>query len=403
VSGLKEKKIILGVTGGVAAYKIVELARLLIKSGAQVRVIMTATAKQFVGVATFQAVTANPVLSELFDEQHEAAMGHIELARWADLIVVAPASADFMAKIAHGFANDLLSTLILAAPSAVVVVPAMNQQMWSNPATIKNTVLISENGIGLWGPASGEQACGDVGAGRMIEAIQIHEKINKHLSTGIYSGVRALVTAGPTHERIDPVRFLGNKSSGKMGYAIAEALVESGAQVTLISGPVNLLAPPGIALTKVETAEQMYEKVLNVVEDQDIVIACAAVADYRPEFVSIEKIKKTEDDLTLKLVRNPDIIAAVTAVKNPPFTLGFAAETNNLEANAKAKIKNKKLDMIAANQVGLSEQGIGSEMNALSVFWEDGQQNLELQNKKSLARQLIQLLHKQYTLNKDAV
>lgn len=395
---LAGQKILLGVTAGIAAYKVVELARLLVKAGAEVRVVMTPSATHFVGAASFQAVTGHMVVTDLFDEQHEAAMGHIELARWADLVVVAPASADFIARAAVGLANDLLSTLLLATTASVVVVPAMNQQMWRHSATQENIATLVQRGVSIWGPAEGEQACGDTGAGRMLEAKDIYQAITGQLSDGaLFDGVNVLITAGPTHEALDPVRFIGNRSSGKMGYAIAQAMRLSGANVTLVSGPVNLTAPAGVELFKVESAQQMHDKVMQHIANQDIMIACAAVADYRPENSARQKIKKNEQSITVNLVPNPDILATVAALDDAPFTLGFAAETNDLEVYAEKKRQAKNVDMIAANLVGVSGQGFDANDNALTVIWGGGKAVLPLQDKRILAQQLIELLSSRYT------
>ncbi|OOY87567.1 bifunctional phosphopantothenoylcysteine decarboxylase/phosphopantothenate--cysteine ligase CoaBC, partial [Solemya velum gill symbiont] len=298
------RHILLGVSGGIAAYKSAELARLLVKAGAEVRVVMTTAATEFVGPMTFQALTGHTVRSGLFDEEHEAAMGHIELARWADLVVIAPATADLMARLAHGKAEDLLTTLVLATPAAVAIAPAMNQQMWADTATQANLERLDEREYLIWGPAAGEQACGDVGMGRMIEPAEIAEKIDASFPGGRLDGISAMVTAGPTYEAIDPVRFIGNRSSGKMGFAVARALVEQGAEVTLVAGPVKLEAPKGVRRIDVESAAEMHAAVMDSIAGQALFVASAAVADYRPADVADGKIKKSAQSMTLELVRN---------------------------------------------------------------------------------------------------
>jgi len=334
---LSGRKILLGVTAGVAAYKSAILARLLVKAGARVRVVMTSSAQQFIGEATFQAITGESVRTGLFDSEHEAAMGHIELARWAELVLIAPATADFIAKLAHGGADDLLSTLCLATPAAVVTAPAMNQQMWRNAATAANVQVLEQRGIRLWGPVAGEQACGDVGPGRMMEPEDLLARVVALLSTGRLSGVSVLVTAGPTNEPLDPVRFIGNRSSGKMGFAVAAAFARAGADVIMVTGPVALPTPAGVERKDVSTALEMRDTVIDNIRATDLFISCAAVADYRPESVATQKIKKTDDQLDIRLVKNPDILAQVAALEEGPFTVGFAAESQDLADNAQQK------------------------------------------------------------------
>ncbi len=388
---LNRHKIILGVTGGIAAYKSVELARLLIKAGAEVQVVMTAAAGQFIGALTFQAITGRPVRSELFDASHEAAMGHIELARWADTLLIAPASADFIARLAHGLANDLLSTLCLASSARQLLAPAMNQQMWSNPATVANIATLESRGILILGPADGEQACGDMGPGRMLEPETVIQFAFGAENACDYKGIKVLITAGPTREALDPVRFIGNRSSGRMGYAIAAAFERRGAQVNLVSGPVSLAAPHGVTRINVESAEEMLAAVTANVAHVDIFVACAAVADYRPQQPAQQKIKKQQQTMQLELVRNPDILAWVADLDDGPYTVGFAAETCDLAENARQKRRSKGVDMIAANQVG-DGLGFDSPDNALHVFWEHGEQQLPLQPKTILAEQLVTLI-----------
>jgi phosphopantothenoylcysteine decarboxylase/phosphopantothenate--cysteine ligase len=384
------------VTGGIAAYKSPDLVRRLIDRGAEVQVVMSRGARQFVTPLTFQAVSGKPVRTELWDEAAEAAMGHIELARWADAIVVAPATAEFLARLAHGFADDLLTTLCLATAAPITVAPAMNRQMWANAATQANVRILRERGVHFLGPASGEQACGEVGVGRMLEPEEIAEDLFASKGTGgALAGLKVVVTAGPTRERIDPVRFISNRSSGKMGYAVAEAARDAGAQVVLVTGPVQIPAPRGIEFVNVESAEQMLQAVQQNMAGTDIFIAAAAVSDYRCCEVACEKIKKTSDTMTLSLSRAPDVLATVGRSEAPPFLVGFAAETENVERNALIKLTAKNLDMIAANQVG-DGLGFDKDENALTVYWHGGKQELSLTSKAALARQLIEVIAQRY-------
>lgn len=392
---LTGKRILLGVTGGIAAYKSATLLRLLRQHGADVRVVMTRNACEFITPLTLQALSGQPVHTDLLDLETESAMGHIDLARWADLVLVAPASANFVARYVNGFAEDLLSTLCLATTAPVMLAPAMNQQMWLNPATQENFEKIKARGITLLGPASGDQACGENGPGRMLEPEAIVPLVAGSFETDILSGSRLLVTAGPTREAIDPVRYISNRSSGRMGYAVAMAAIEAGANVSLVSGPVNLPVPDRANLINVTTAMEMYNAVMQNISDTDIFISAAAVADYSVETVAAQKIKKSGGALALNLKKNPDILAEVAALQRPPFTVGFAAETENLVANAQSKLQAKKLDMIAANQVG-EELGFDSEMNALTVFWGAEQKQLERASKNALAKTLITLIADQY-------
>ncbi|MCW8880818.1 MAG: bifunctional phosphopantothenoylcysteine decarboxylase/phosphopantothenate--cysteine ligase CoaBC [Sedimenticola sp.] len=396
INGLSGRRILLGITGGIAAYKSAELIRQLIKSGAEVQVVMTSGASQFVTPMTLQALSGRPVRQELFDAAHEAAMGHIELARWADVVLVAPASASFMARLAHGFADNLLATLCLATAAPVVLAPAMNQQMWQNQATQQNVATLHQRGIQLWGPASGDQACGEVGPGRMVEPEMLSQQLAAHFSSGSLSGVRVLLTAGPTREPIDPVRFIGNRSSGKMGFALAKAFVALGASVELVAGPVILTTPSGVNRIDVETAREMEQAVLQRVAGCDIFVGCAAVADYRPDVVADQKIKKNNEQMEIHLVRNNDILAAVAALPDAPFTVGFAAETQSPEAYAEKKRIAKRVDMIAANLVGGAEGGFERDQNALTLIWEGGQIALPMADKESLAQQLVSLIAEQY-------
>ncbi len=389
------KRIVLGVTGGISAYKAAFLVRLLRKNGANVRVVMTQSATKFVTPLTFQALSAKPVHTELLDLNTETAMGHIELAKWADLILIAPASANFIARYANGFAEDLLSTLCLATDSPVIIAPAMNQQMWRNQATQENLERINARGITVVGPTAGVQACGDDGPGRMLEPEEIVAHTANMFQTNILTGSRLLVTAGPTREAIDPVRFLSNRSSGRMGYAVATAAAEAGADVTLISGPVDLAAIGIEKVIHVTSAEEMQESVMQRINNIDIFISAAAVADYRAQKISEQKIKKSDDTYELIMKKNPDILAEVSALYDAPFTVGFAAETENLELNAQTKLHLKNLDMIAANQVD-KKLGIDCKENALTIFWKTGCEKLPLAPKNKLARSLIKLIALQY-------
>jgi len=389
------KRIVLGVTGGISAYKAAFLVRLLRKNGANVRVVMTQSATKFVTPLTFQALSAKPVHTELLDLNTETAMGHIELAKWADLILIAPASANFIARYANGFAEDLLSTLCLATDSPVIIAPAMNQQMWRNQATQENLERINTRGITVVGPTAGVQACGDDGPGRMLEPEEIVVCTANMFQTNILTGSRLLVTAGPTREAIDPVRFLSNRSSGRMGYAVATAAAEAGADVTLISGPVDLAAIGIEKVIHVTSAEEMQESVMQRINNIDIFISVAAVADYRVQKISEQKIKKSDDTYELIMQKNPDILAEVSALYDAPFTVGFAAETENLELNAQTKLHLKNLDMIAANQVD-KKLGIDCDENALTIFWKTGREKLPLAPKNKLARSLIKLIALQY-------
>ena len=390
------ERILLGVTGGIAAYKSAEIVRRLKERGAEVQVVMTGAARQFVTPLTFQALSGRPVRTDLWDEAAEAAMGHIELARWADRILIAPASADFLARLAHGLASDLLTTLCLATDVPITVAPAMNRLMWANAATRANMALLAARGIEVIGPAEGDQACGETGPGRMVEPdVLAAAVIDRAATSGALAGRKVIVTAGPTRERIDPVRFITNRSSGKMGFAVAEAARDAGAEVILISGPVNVCTPPGVRRVDVETADQMLAAVNENLGGTDIFIAAAAVSDYRPVQVSTEKIKKTSDSLMLALSRTTDILATVAAGAARPFVVGFAAETQNVERNALAKLEGKNLDMIAANQVG---EGLAFDQddNALTVYWRGGGRELKRAGKAQIAAELIALIAERF-------
>lgn len=391
---LTDKHILVGITGGIAAYKCIELVRRLRDHGAQVRVAMTPAATEFITPLSFQAVSGNRVQTALLDVDAEAAMGHIELARWADMIVIAPATADFIARLAHGHANDLLSTLCLATAAPICIAPAMNQQMWKAPAVQANCQRVREFGIQIWGPAVGSQACGDVGAGRMLEPAELLQRIQSAFSPlrGKLLGKRVLVTAGPTREDLDPVRFISNRSSGRMGYAVAEAARDAGADVFLVSGPVNLAAPLGVQLIPAYSAQQMLDAVMAKIQDCDIFISAAAVADYQAAEMAMHKIKKKTDEMRIELAKTTDIIAQVAALPKPPFTVGFAAETQTVAAYARDKLERKKLDMIAANLVGVEGTGFDSLENALTVLWKEGEVELARNTKTVLAQQLLELI-----------
>lgn len=392
---LNGKQILLGVTGGIAAYKSAELVRQLRQSGAEVRVVMTAAACEFITPLTLQALSGNPVHTDLLDPGAEAAMGHIELARWADALLVAPATANFLARLVAGRADDLLAAVCLACEAPVAVAPAMNRAMWSNTATAENIDTLQLRHITILGPAAGPQACGETGPGRMLEAVELADGLSALFQTGALAGRQVLVTAGPTREAIDPVRFLSNHSSGRMGFAVAAAAAEAGASVTLISGPVSLDTPPGVQRIDVESAADMHAAVMQAVTTADIFIGVAAVADYRPVTVAKQKLKKQAAEVSLQLERNPDILAAVAALPDAPYTVGFAAETESVENNARLKRQAKGIDMIAANQVG-NGLGFNNEENALQVFWEAGEQQLAVTAKQKLARQLTELIARQF-------
>jgi len=390
------KHILLAVSGGIAAYKSAELVRLLGKDGAEVRVVMTQAATQFVSPLTFQALSGHPVHTDLLNAEAEHAMGHISLARWADALVIAPATANTIAKCSLGLADDLLSTLYLAATCPVYVAPAMNQAMWHHPATQKNITTLRSHGVTIIGPEPGEQACGETGLGRMSEPVMICEQVLTKPTLPCLQGLNVLISAGPTREPLDPVRYITNRSSGKMGYALAQAALQAGAQVTLVTGPVSLPAPIGVELVPVETASQMHQAVMSLAEAHAIYIGAAAVADYTPSEVQPEKIKKHGDQTTIHLKKTQDILADVAHLKQRPFTVGFAAETENLEAYALGKLTNKNLDMIAANWVGRDQGGFDSEQNALQVFWQNGKQTLPMTDKRHLAKQLIEVIAERF-------
>ncbi|MCS3604780.1 phosphopantothenoylcysteine decarboxylase/phosphopantothenate--cysteine ligase [Buttiauxella sp. BIGb0471] len=389
--GLSGKKIVLGVSGGIAAYKTPELVRRLRERGAEVRVVMTEAAKAFITPLSLQAVSGYPVSDSLLDPAAEAAMGHIELGKWADLVILAPATADLIARITAGMANDLVSTICLATPSPIAVVPAMNQQMYRATATQHNLETLASRGLLIWGPDSGSQACGDVGPGRMLDPLTIVEMAIQHFSViKDLQHLNVMITAGPTRERLDPVRYITNDSSGKMGYAIAAAAAARGANVTLISGPVSLPTPARVKRVDVTTALEMEAAVQQHVQTQQIFVGCAAVADYRAAIVADEKIKKQGDEITIKMIKNPDIVAGVAALlTHRPYVVGFAAETNNVEEYAQQKRLSKNLDLICANDVSQAGQGFNSENNALHLFWQDGDKVLPLERKELLGHLLL--------------
>ena len=391
-------RILLGVTGGIAAYKAPDLVRRLLEGGAEVQVVMTRAAQEFVGPAALQAVSGRPVRLDLWDEDAEAAMGHIELARWADHVVVAPATANFIAALSGGHAGDLLATLCLATEAPIWLAPAMNRVMWANPAVAQNCATLRSRGVRLLGPADGGQACGETGPGRMLEPDEIAAILlaaPTSLAPKLLAGRKVVITAGPTREPIDPVRYITNRSSGKMGYAVAAAAAEAGADVVLVSGPVSLESPPGVRRILIETAEEMYRESLAVVPGADIFIGCAAVSDYRPPHPATEKIKRTGEALNLELERSPDTLAAVAALPDAPFTVGFAAETEKVREHAQRKLEAKKVDMIAANRVGPS-CGFDRETNSLEVFWPGGSTTLGEDTKRAVARRLIALIAERY-------
>lgn len=394
------KRILLGVTGGIAAYKSAELVRLLKKSGHEVRVVMTRGAEAFVTPLTFQALSGEPVRTSLLDPEAEAGMGHIELAKWADQVVIAPASADFIARLAQGMADDLLTTVCCATEAPIAVAPAMNQAMWSNGRTRRNIGLLeSDPQVSLWGPDQGEQACGDVGPGRMLEPTVLHGLI-AGAGPGPLSGRRVVITAGPTREPIDPVRYISNHSSGKMGYAIAAAARAAGAEVVLVSGPVSIAAPAGVEVRHVMTAQDMLEAAGRAVDEGcDLFVATAAVADYRPDTCAGDKIKKSSEDMNLPLVRNPDTLATIAARDDAPFTVGFAAETRDVEHYALDKLTRKKLNMIVANDVSVPGLGFNSDDNTVTVFWPQGRESIGPDPKAVIAQRLVALIADQLTEN----
>ncbi|MFT5807940.1 MAG: phosphopantothenoylcysteine decarboxylase/phosphopantothenate--cysteine ligase [Moritella dasanensis] len=404
MTAIANKRILLGITGGIAAYKCAELTRRLTDKGAEVRVVMTQSAQEFITPLTMQAVSGNPVAHSLLDPAAEAGMGHIEFAKWADLVLIAPATANFIAKFTAGIADDLLSTLCLATPAPIAIAPAMNQVMYQAQATQANLATLKQRNITLWGPAAGAQACGDVGPGRMVNPDELVTAVVNYFSEQekpqLLAGKNIMITAGPTREAMDPVRYISNHSSGKMGYALAQAARSLGANVTVVSGPVALAAPVECKLVNVISALDMHAAVMADIHQQDIFIACAAVADYRPENIAEQKIKKTNsDEMVVRMIKNPDIVASVAALEKPPFTVGFAAETQDVEHYARDKMQRKNLAMIAANDVAQSGQGFNADDNALTVFWPQGTAQIALASKQAVATQLLLLIATQFNAN----
>ena len=397
---LTNKRIILGVTGGIAAYKSAELVRRLQDQGAQVRVVMTPGAEEFVRPLTMQALSGHPVFTGLLDEKAEAGMGHIELAKWGDLLLIAPASADFIANMVHGRADSLLGAIYLATPALVSVAPAMNHEMWKHPATSDNIDTLRDRQVHVIGPDSGIQACGDIGPGRMVGPEIIVDQISEFFKTGELQGIHVVITAGPTREALDPVRYVSNYSSGKMGYAIASAAIDAGALVTLISGPVNLIEPEGCKFLSVVSAEEMLSAVLEVSESAHIFIGAAAVSDYKIESVSEEKIKSNDETLTLTLRKSPDIIQSVAKKYEQLFVVGFAAESNNLEGYAKEKLEKKGLDAIIANDISRSDIGFNSDSNEVSWIDKNSSLIFSKRSKTQLARDIIQQILKSFHHNR---
>ena len=397
------KKILLGVSGGIAAYKTPQLVRELIRAGAEVRVVMTRGAAHFVTETTLQAVSTQPVRTDLWDKDAEAAMGHIELARWADLVLIAPATAHTVAKLASGLADDLLSTVCLATTAPVAIAPSMNQQMWQHAATARNVARLEADGVRIFGPDSGAQACGEFGPGRMLEPLDLVACVQRVFvsgaGAGALAGVRVLLTAGPTREPIDPVRYISNSSSGKQGYALAQAFAEAGARVTVISGPVTLTPPARVEVVPVETAREMCDAAMARIAEHDIFVGVAAVADYRPIAAAQDKIKKARSgaDLTLTLTENPDIIATIARAPSKPFVVGFAAETENVLAHARDKLVRKGLDLIVVNDVADKRIGFSSDDNAVTVISARGEERLPIASKIEISRALVARIHAAYT------
>ena len=386
---LTNKRILLGITGGIAAYKCAELTRLFTKAGAEVRVAMTKAATEFVTPLTMQALSGNRVSLDLLDTEAEAAMGHIELARWADLVLIAPATADFIARVGHGQASDILSTLVLATAAPIAIAPAMNQAMWADASTQTNLNTLSERGYHIFGPADGEQACGDVGPGRMLEPEQLLQHCGDLFDVGQFAGLRILITGGPTREAIDPVRFISNHSSGKMAYALAQEAAAAGAQVTLVSGPVNLATPESVCRINVESADEMLAAVMENIGAANVFIGVAAVADYRPQQQATEKIKKDNEELNLSLVKNPDIISEVAKLSDRPYTVGFAAETNSIVENGRQKLRNKNLDLLFANN---ATETFNSDSISVTAITTEKEFDLPTANKNVVARAILSLI-----------
>lgn len=393
---LQNKRVLLGVSAGIAAYKTPDLVRKLTELGAEVQVVLSRNAEQFVAPLALQAVSGQQVHHWAMTADSESGMGHIDLARWADTVLIAPATANMIARLVQGNADELLTTVCVATEAPIAVAPAMNQQMWQNPATIANMQALSQRGALVLGPDSGDQACGEVGPGRMLQPVDIAQRLAQSFQTGSLAGKRVMITAGPTWEALDPVRGLTNHSSGLMGYAAAQAAVEAGAQVTLVSGPTHLDPPQHCGFVSVTSADDMHAAVMQSIEDQDIFIAVAAVADYRPVNTAEQKIKKNSDEMTITMVKNPDILADVAALDKPPFCVGFAAETDDIENYARGKLERKKLDLIAANHVGGTQTGFGTPDNAITLIGPDTIESLPQANKYSLARTLVSKIATHY-------
>jgi phosphopantothenoylcysteine decarboxylase/phosphopantothenate--cysteine ligase len=402
MSDIQGRCVLLGVTGSIAAYKSPDIVRRLKDQGAEVRVVLTASAEKLVSPTVFQAVSGEPVRGDIWDEKAEAAMGHIELAKWADLILIAPATANLIAQLAAGSAENLLTTICLASEAPLTLAPSMNQAMWRDAATQANCDVLRKRNVMLIGPDDGEQACGDVGPGRMSEPADIVSRLVRGGKSGPFEGLRIMVSAGPTREAIDPVRFVSNRSSGKMGFALAKAAADAGAEVTLIAGPVNLATPPRVERIDVETTQQMCDEALARVGGMDIYIGAAAISDYRPRQAAVQKIKKSADTFTLEMVKSPDLLASIAALDKGPFTVGFAAETQKLEQHATDKLNRKKLNMIVANLVG-EKLCFDADDNEVIVLWQDGRQAIPKLSKQELARQLVDIVATRYRLARPAM
>jgi phosphopantothenoylcysteine decarboxylase/phosphopantothenate--cysteine ligase len=392
---LQGQKVLLGVTGSIAAYKSPDIVRRLKDQGAEVRVVLTASAEKLVSPTVFQAVSGEPVRGDIWDEQAEAAMGHIELAKWADLILIAPATANVIAQLAAGTADNLLTTICLATEAPVVLAPSMNQVMWNDAATQANCDVLRKRNIKLIGPDEGSQACGDVGPGRMSEPADIVSRLSRGGKSGPLEGLRVMVTAGPTREAIDPVRFVSNRSSGKMGFAVARAAADAGAEVTLVAGPVSLPTPPRVERIDVENTQQMVDAAMAEIGGLDIYIGAAAISDYRPQHAASQKIKKSADTFVLEMVKSPDLLAKIAALEDGPFAVGFAAETEKLEQHATDKLNRKQLDMIIANLVG-EKLCFDADDNEVVILWQGGRQQLPRSSKPELARQLVEVIASRY-------
>jgi len=401
MSDLKGQRVLLGVTGSIAAYKSPDIVRRLRDQGADVRVVLTASAEKLVSPTVFQAVSGEPVRGDIWDEQAESAMGHIELAKWADQILIAPATANVIAQLATGAADNLLTTLCLASEAPLAIAPAMNQAMWNDPATQANCDLLRKRNALFIGPDEGSQACGDTGAGRMTDPIEIVNRLARGGQGGLLDGLHVLVTAGPTREAIDPVRFISNRSSGKMGFAVARAALNAGARVTLVAGPVNLSTPPGVERVNVESTAQMVDATMKCIAATDIYVGAAAISDYRPRETATQKIKKKADTFVLEMVKSPDLLAQVAALDNGPFTVGFAAETEKLEEHATDKLERKRLDMIIANRVG-ENLCFDADDNEVVVLWQDGRRPFSKMSKEDLARKLIEVVAGRYRTHNPA-